>query len=175
VHLNLESKFHLWVSPADDILGSQFHKLGDESARLLQACQVERDLRTKIEGNMQIKERQVSSLMEMNAKLSSELHALQGGGVSSSSASAAAAAAMAAHAVSTAGAGGGVTSDMLSSSPYFKGYGAGGVGSVSHSFDHGMGASGVFGAGVGASKGGGDRQKLMDEIEALMTSFQSRH
>ena len=156
-----------------EFVGSQFHKLGDESARLLQACQVERDLRTKIEGNMQVKERQVSSLMEMNAKLSAELHALQGGGGSSSSAAAAAAAAMTAHAVSTAGAGGGVTSDMLSSSPYFKGHGAGG--SVGHSFDTGFGASGGFGAGVGAGKGGGDRQKLMDEIEALMTSFQSRH
>jgi hypothetical protein len=158
-----------------EIVGSQFHKLGDESARLLQACQVERDLRTKIEGNMQVKERQVSSLMEMNAKLSAELHALQGGGGSSSSAAAAAAAAaMTAHAVSTVGAGGGVTSDMLSSSPYFKGHGAGG--SVGHSFDTGFGASGGFGAGVGADgKGGGDRQKLMDEIEALMTSFQSRH
>lgn len=105
----------------------------------------------------------------MNAKLSSELHAMQG--VIASSSSAAAAAAMTTHAISTpviGGSGGGVTSDMLSSSPYFKGYGGVGGGSIGHSFDHGLG-------GGGGPTGGGDRQKLMDEIEALMSSFQSRH
>ena len=46
--------------------GFQFQKLGEESSRLLSACEVERDLRAKLEAALHIKERQVSLLLEGN-------------------------------------------------------------------------------------------------------------
>jgi len=48
------------------LAGFQFQKLGEESSRLLSACEVERDLRSKLEAALHIKERQVSLLLEMN-------------------------------------------------------------------------------------------------------------
>jgi len=41
------------------LAGFQFQKLGEESSRLLSACEVERDLRSKLEAALHIKERQV--------------------------------------------------------------------------------------------------------------------
>ena len=38
---------------------AQFGRLGEESARLLAACEAERALRAKLEAGLQIKERQV--------------------------------------------------------------------------------------------------------------------
>ncbi|KAJ1488434.1 hypothetical protein T484DRAFT_1783332, partial [Baffinella frigidus] len=59
----------------NEVAAQQFAKLGEESARLLSACEVERDLRSKLEAALHIKERQVSSLMEMNARLSADAYA----------------------------------------------------------------------------------------------------
>ncbi|EKX44310.1 hypothetical protein GUITHDRAFT_153023 [Guillardia theta CCMP2712] len=61
----------------------QFQKLCEESTRLLSACENEKDLRTKLEAALHIKERQVSSLMEMNARLSADLYVsnLKGPGI----------------------------------------------------------------------------------------------
>ena len=41
------------------LAGFQFQKLGEESSRLLSACEVERDLRSKLEAALHIKERKV--------------------------------------------------------------------------------------------------------------------
>lgn len=124
----------------------QFHKLGDESARLLQACQAERELRSKVEGSIQVKERQVSSLMEMNARLTSELSAMQSTGFATASKADA----------------------FASSSPYGPKPSMGGMGALSMHQSFEGGYSGAAAAPTG------DRQKLMDEIEQLMSSFQSR-
>lgn len=188
----------------------QFNKLGEESTRLLSACEVERDLRSKLETALQIKERQVSSLMEMNARLSADLYA-------HSSAAAAAAASSSRgpqHAFSPPNAARAPAPMMHEHERYTSAapapleealFGAGGApwshaktAAAAASHPPGMQGRASPGLGgrpaaaspftsratpssapkehhLGGSKGAGiDRQKLMDEIEGLMSSLQTR-